>query len=162
MSIISTPGSSLYGDAMHGEHIYDEFLGKWVRKYKAKRKKKKAAKTQTPIKSPAPPGEREVMKPMKKIPPKLIEVPLSRKEARMHRNMELAKQMEYKTKEAELQTLEKEKKLEQEDQVLHNKKTQKKWINVVGGVIVVGGILLLGNHLMNQNKVAAQGGTATN
>ena len=150
---------TLYGDALNGAHIYDEFLGKWVKNYKTRRKTKKAIKSRKPLESPAPPRTDAIYR-MEKIPPKAIEISMTKKEARMHRNNELAKQMEYKTKEAELKALEQEKKVEQEDLKARDQKHKTRMMNLVGGVVLMGLVGFGGFRLIKSIAANAEGAKA--
>ena len=156
---------------------YDPFFGKLVNKYREKRasnpkvqERKRRREERKQVNEQGPPDGPMPMEKMPTLSPQPIPVPsvaelqrpMTRGEARDHRNMNKARQEELKTQQEELKTQELEKELAQKDQQAANQQAKTALTlstkNILVGVAVGGAILTLAvvlPKLMNKNTATA-------
>ncbi len=160
---------------------YDEFIGAWLRKLKAKREQnpnviaRRIKRDKERISKGLAPKYPELIRsaPIKKVQPKTVTslmddndlplgdiMPLTKSEAQAHKNVNKAIQEELKTKQEELKTIGLSKKVEQEDLKAENQKAKTQLAGagtyLMWGIGIIGGLYVVAK-LTGTSKVVNLG-----
>ena len=130
---------------------YDPFVGKLINKYREKRAnnpkvqdRKRRREERKQVNEQLPPDGPKTMEKMPTLKPQPIPIPsvadmqrpMTRGEARDHRNMNLARQEELKTQQEELKTQEMANKVDQQSQDAANKEAKTKLTTSTKNILV--------------------------
>ena len=144
----------IYGENYADHYHYDPFIGRWIKKRKERRQEqgKKPLfpfgnRKQKTGPKPAPAHIRYATDPTKESAPptppdNALIKPLTKQEARAHRNANKAIQEELKTKQEELKTLGMEKQVAQEDLVAKDLEAKTSMMSTGHILLSTGGVVI--------------------